>query len=137
MRWFSYCFLTNIFQITFKYLQNIVICFHLVKYPWEKYNMLRADEDCWMLFLHNELLVYISNANRTEKPHKFWTKISNFVKFNHKNHCCNLSLNIMMKRWKHSMASILNCRAIFFSIQERVEKLLRGLQLQSIGGLFQ
>ena len=112
-----------------------------MKYPWEKYNMLGADEDCWMLFLHNELLEYISNASRIEKPHKFWTKISNFVQFNHKNHSRNLSLNIMMKRWKHSMASILNYRAFFFffffSILEKVEKLLRSLQLQSIGGLFQ
>ena len=58
MRWFSYCFLTKNFQINFKYFQNIVILrFHLVKFPREKYNMLGADEDCRMLFLHNKLLV--------------------------------------------------------------------------------
>ena len=45
-----YCFLTNIFQITFKYLQNLVtLHFQLVKSHWEKYNMREADEDAWML----------------------------------------------------------------------------------------
>ena len=116
MRWFFYCFLTNIFQITFKYFQNIIrLCFHFVKFRWEKYNMLGADEDgricsffitnCWYTF---------SNANGIEKLHNFCTKIFNFVQFNHKNHCCNVSLYIMMKPWKYSMANILNCCTIFF-----------------------
>ena len=55
-----YCFLTNIFLITFKYLQNIaILCFQCVKFPWQKYNMLEADENGRMLFLHNEFLLYI------------------------------------------------------------------------------
>ena len=61
--------------------------------------------NCWYTFW---------NANRIEKPRNFWTKISNFVQFNHKNYCCNLSLNIMTKRWKYSVANTLNCSAIFF-----------------------
>ena len=46
------------FQITFKYLQNIVIlCFQFMKF-------LRADEDGRMQFVHNELLLYIFKWNR-------------------------------------------------------------------------
>ena len=77
MGWFSYCFLTKNFQITFKYLQNIVIlCFHLVKFPWEKYNLLGADEDCRMLFLHNELLllVYIFKCKWNRETAQFLDK---------------------------------------------------------------
>ena len=72
---FFYCILTNIFQITFKYLQNIVrLCFHFVKFPWEKYNMLGADEDGRMLFLHNELLVYIFKCKWKRETAQFLDK---------------------------------------------------------------
>ena len=68
-----YCFLTNIFQITFKCLQNIVrLFFHLVKFSSEKYNMLRAHEDGRMLFLHKaNHWDTSSNANGIEKPDNF------------------------------------------------------------------
>ena len=142
MRWIFYCFLVNIFQITFKCLQNIVrLCFHFVKFSWEKYNMLRADEDGRNLFLYNELLVYIFKCkwNReTEKPHNFWTQIFNFDQYNHKNHCCNVSLNIIMKLWKYSMVNVLNCPVFFFlQIWKQWKKWFRNLQLQCVRGLFQ
>ena len=57
-----------------------------------------------------------SNANGIEKPHNFCKKKFNFVQFNHKNHCCNVSLNIMMRWWKYSTANILNCCVISFQI---------------------
>ena len=67
MRWVFLLFfdnLSNYLQIPSKdyvfTLWNYVrLCFHFVKFPWEKYNMLGADEDGRMLFPHNELLVYI------------------------------------------------------------------------------
>ena len=78
--------------------------------------------NCWYTF---------SNKYGIEKPHNFYTKIFNFVQFNHKNHCCNLSLNIMIKWWKYSMANILNgCVSFsfffffFFSNLEAVEKII-------------
>ena len=80
-----YCFLTNIFLITFKYLQNMaILCFQFVKFPWKKINMLRADEDGF--FLTNFCYIF-SNANGIEKPDRYLlTKISNFVQFNSKKH---------------------------------------------------
>ena len=46
------------------------------KFPWEKCNMLGADEDGRMLFLHNELLVYIFkckwNRETAQFPHKIF-----------------------------------------------------------------
>ena len=137
-----YCFLTNIFQITFKYLQNIVrLCFHFVKFPWEKYNMLGADEDGRMLFLHNELLVYIFKCKWNRETAQFLHKIFSYVQFNQKNHCCNVSLNRVMTCdvWEYSMANILINYAVqlFFQIWKQWEKLFRSLQLQCIGRLFQ
>ena len=75
---FFYCFLTNIFQITFKYIQNIVIfCFQFVEFPWEKYNMLGLDEDGRMLFLCNELLQALRRRGAEEasapSPQSFLT----------------------------------------------------------------
>ena len=62
-----YYFLTNIFPVTFEYLQNLVtLRFQFVKFPWEKYNMLRVDEDDRMLFFDNEFLLYFSNAHGIE-----------------------------------------------------------------------
>ena len=92
-RWVGlFCFLTNIFQISLKYLPNIVIlCFQFVKFPWEKY-MLRANEDGRMLFLHNEFWLHIFKCGH------LWIKMSNFVQFNNKKHFCKARLNIMIKR---------------------------------------
>ena len=53
-----------------------------------------------------------SNANGIEKLENFQTKISDFVQFNHRNYCCNVRLNMIIKQLKYSMA-ILNCCAIF------------------------
>ena len=64
-----------LFQITFKQFQIIVtLCFHFVKFPWEKYNMLKADEDGRMLFLHNELLVYIFKCKWNREAAQFLAK---------------------------------------------------------------
>ena len=97
MRCFFYCILTNIFQITFKYLPNIVrLYFNFVKFFGEKHYMLRADEDGRMLFLDNKLLVYIFKCKWNRENTQFLDKTFNFVQFNHKNHCCNVNLNMMM-----------------------------------------
>ena len=97
-----YCFLTKIFQITFKYLQSIVIlCFQSVKLPWEKYHMLRGDEDGrkQMFSLHKEFLWYIfSNAKGIEKSGIYWQKFLASFKSITRSTCCNVRLNIMMKR---------------------------------------
>ena len=93
----GFCFfLTNIFQITFKYLQNIVIlCFQFVKFTWEKYHMLRTDEDDRMLSLHNEFLSYIFECKWNREIGNLLTEISNFVQFNNKKHLlqCNVKYN--------------------------------------------
>ena len=72
--WIGFCcFLTDIFQITFKHLWNIVIpCFPFVKFPWEKDNMLREDEDDRMLLLYDNCLYIFSNVNGIEKPDICW-----------------------------------------------------------------
>ena len=57
-----------------------------VKFPWEKYNMLRADEDGRMLFLHNEFLLYIFKCKWNRETGQMWIKTSNFVQFNNKKH---------------------------------------------------
>ena len=101
-----YCFLTNSFEITFKYLQNIVIlCFLFVKFPWEKDNMLRADEDGRMLFLHNEFFSNIFKYKWNRETGHLLTKIFN-------------------------LANILNCRANFFTNLEAVESRSRSLWKQ-------
>ena len=83
MTWF-YCFLTNIFQVNFKYLQNIVIlCFQFVKFPCEKYHILRVYENGQMLSPHNEFLLYFQCKWNREMEHLL-TKISNFVQLNNK-----------------------------------------------------
>ena len=112
-------FFTAFWQtFTYKYLPNIIwLCFHFVKFSWEKYNMLGADEDGQMILLHNELLVYIFKYKWNRETTQFLDKNFNFVQFNHKNHCCNVSLSMMMKRWKHNTPNTLNCRKIFFQLE--------------------
>ena len=113
-----YYFLRNIFQITFKNLQNIIILYFLfVKFPWEKYHMPRADEDgwMWMFSLHNEFLLYIfSNANGIEKSDICWQKFLTLFNAVMRSTCCSVRLNTMMKQKKYGMANILSC-AIFYS----------------------
>ena len=58
--------------------------------------MLGADEDGRMLFLHNELLVYIFKCKWNRETALFPHKIFSYVQFNQKNHCCNVSLNRVM-----------------------------------------
>ena len=136
-----YCFLINSFQITFKYLQNLVIvCFQFVKFLWKNYHMLKADKDgrMRMFCLHKEFLLYISsNANGIEKSDICWQKFPTSFNSITRRTCCNVKLNIMMKRWKYRMANVLNCREIFFTNLEAVESRSRSLKLQSIDELFE
>ena len=60
--------------------------------------MLGADEDGRMLFLHNELFVYIFKCKWNRETEQFLDKNFYFVQFNLKNRCCNVNLNVMMKR---------------------------------------
>ena len=58
--------------------------------------MLQADEDGWMLFLHNELLLYISKyKNGIKKPDKCGQKFLTLFNSITKSTSCNVSLNIM------------------------------------------
>ena len=74
-------FWQTVFKLPFQYLQNIVIlCFQFVKFIWEKYNVLGADEDGQWLFLHNKFSCFcyiFSNVNGIEKPG---------IQFNNKKH---------------------------------------------------
>ena len=97
-----FCFLTNIFQITFKHFQSIVILYiQIVKFPWEKCGILRADEDGRMVFFHNEFLLYILKCKWNREIKHLLTKISNLVQINSMNTCCSVRLNIMIKRYKN------------------------------------
>ena len=71
----------------------VLLCFQFLRFPWEKYNMLRTNFR--MLFLYNEFLLYISNVNGIEKSFICW-QISNFDQFNNKNHLvqCNVFCKI-------------------------------------------
>ena len=92
-----FCFLTNIFQISLKYLPNIVIlCFQFVKFPWEKY-MLRVDEDGRMLCLSWQRMFIFSNTNVIEKSDICWQKFLTSFNSITKSTCCSVRLN-MMKR---------------------------------------
>ena len=91
-----FCFSTN------KYFQNIVIlCTQIVKFSWKKCDMLRADEDGRMVFFHNEFLLHILQCKWNREIKHLLTKISNFLQINRMNTCCNVRLNIMIKRYKN------------------------------------
>ena len=75
--------------------------------------MLGADDDGRILFLQNKLLLYIFKCKLNREIRRLLTKISNFIQFNHKKICCNVSIAIIMKRWKYRMVDILNCSTIF------------------------
>ena len=60
-----------------------------------KYSMLGTDEVVECSFYITNCWYTFSNANGIEKP-QFLDKM--LVQFNHKNHCCNTSLNKMVKR---------------------------------------
>ena len=110
-----YCFLKNIFQIIFKYLQNIVILW-FQKFTWEKYHMLREHENGGMVALQNDFLLYILKCTWIEKSDICWQKFLTSVILIKRSTSCNVRLNIVMKQWKYKMARILNCRAIFLQI---------------------
>ena len=77
-----------------------MLCFQFAKFPWEKYHMLRTDEDgqMQMFSLHNEFLLYIfSNAKAIEKSDVYWQKFLNSFNSITRSTCCNVRLNIMMK----------------------------------------
>lgn len=66
------CIWPGIFEITFKYLENLVLlCFHFLKFLLDQYNILAADEDGRMLFLQTELFLYIFKCN--------WNRETGFV----------------------------------------------------------
>ena len=58
--------------------------------------MLRVDEDDRMFFLHNELLLYFSNAHGIEKPDKYGQKCLTLLNTKAGSTCCNVSLNIII-----------------------------------------
>ena len=62
------------------------------------YNMLTADEDGRMLFLHNEFLSYIFKCKWNRESGHFLTKFLTSGNFITASSCCNVRLNIMMKR---------------------------------------
>ena len=99
---------SNYLQVPSKYSKSILsIC----KISLKKYNMLEADEDGRMLFL----LWYIFKCKWNRETGHMLTKISNFVQFSNKKDLLQW-LNIMMKRQKYRMATLLNYRAIFSQI---------------------
>ena len=126
MRWFFYCFLTNIFQITFKYIQNIVIfCFQFV----ELYKMLRADEDSRMLFLFNELLLYISQCKWNRETRQLVDKSFEFCSISSQESLLQRKVKFndeMMKRQDGCFKLL--CSVL--QIWKQWKKLLRSLQLQ-------
>ena len=56
----------------------------------------------------------ITYSKRSLEQYKISAFVSLYCIFNLKNYYCNVSLNIMMKRWKYSMANILNYCRIFY-----------------------
>ena len=113
MSWLSLLFDKH-FSNYLHYLQSIaILCFQFVKFPWKKYNMLEADENGRMLFLHNEFLSYIFKCKWNRETRHFPTKMSTFVNSITRSTWCNAKLNIMMKPWKNWVVNILDCHANF------------------------
>ena len=85
MSWFLLLFdkhFSNCLQIPSKYSNTMLsICI-----PWEKYHMLRTEEDDQMHSLHNEFLLYIFKCKWNREIGHLLTKISNFVQFDNKKH---------------------------------------------------
>ena len=73
---------SNYIQIPSKY-SNIMLSIYEISR-----SILGADEDGRMQFVTSCCFTF---SNGIEKSHNFLTKISNFVQFNHKNHCCNVN----------------------------------------------
>ena len=73
---------SNYFQMPSKY-SNIMLSIYEISR-----SILGADEDGRMQFVTSCCFTF---SNGIEKSHNFLTKISNFVQFNHKNHCCNVN----------------------------------------------
>ena len=94
-------FLTNIFLITFKYLQNIgILCFHFAKFPLK--NII-----CWKNMKIVECSFFITNfyyifsnvkCKWNGETRHLLTKMSTFVNSITRSTCCDARLNIMMKR---------------------------------------
>ena len=117
-----YCFLTNNFQINFKYLQNIaILCFQFVKFPWKNITCQKPIKMVECSFFINNFCYIFSNANGIEKPGICWRKILTLFNSIKRRTFCNVKLNIMMKRWKCRMANILNGCAIFSTIWKQQE----------------
>ena len=62
------------------------IGFQFVKFPWEKYHMLRTHEDGRMFSLPNKFLLYIFKRKWNREIGQLLTKTSKFVQFNNKKH---------------------------------------------------
>ena len=60
--------------------------------------ILEADQNSRMLFLHNEILLYIFKCKWNRENRHFLTKISTFVNSITRSTCCNAKLNIIKKR---------------------------------------
>ena len=56
----------------------------ICKFSLRKINLLRADEDGRMLFLHNQFLLYVFKCKWNRETGQIWTRISNFVQYNSK-----------------------------------------------------
>ena len=138
-----YCFLTNIFLITFQYLQNIaILCFEFVTFPWKNvicYKQMKMVKSSF--FIKNFCYIF-SNANGIEKPGICWQKCLTFFNSITRSTYCNVKLIIMMKQWKYRIANILNCYAVFSQSwkqqKAKAEKFgSRSLKLQRIDWLFE
>ena len=85
------------------------------------------------LSLHDEFLLYIfSNPNGIEKSDICWQKF--LILFNSltRSTCCNLRLDIMMKRWKYRMTNILNCHVIYYKFRSSRKQKQRPLEAQAL-----
>ena len=84
--------------------------------------------DC-SFFIKNFCYIF-SNADGIEKQGICWQKFLTLFYSITRSTCCNVQLNIIMKRWKYRMANILNCYAIFFTKLEAVESRSRSFWKQ-------
>ena len=88
---------SNSLQMSSKYRNTMLsVC----KISLKKHNMLEADKNGWMLFLHNEFLLYNFKCQMqwNRETRHLLTKISTFVNSVTRSTCCDARLNMMMKQ---------------------------------------
>ena len=66
--------------------------------------MLRVDEDGRMLFLHKNFCYIFSSVNGVEKPDRYRQKFLALFHTIARSSCCNVSLNIVITRYKYRIA---------------------------------